>query len=180
MAYAWTPGKPDMPRALQTGNPQHVTRKPRRKLPEHVHIDPEQLHGAEKLFQETSEDHNSVNTYYKMDHSTKADCIVIRADDSCIKWMYPDGARQCARAYACGIQPPMTPFVKKCANCDGSLRTIHTVPPELVPSVPNAPVPPGDVVALWQRRVQKGDKDGANEICSLLRQGRLICVYPFL
>lgn len=180
MPYRWTLGPPDMSMALHTGDPRHVTRPPKRKDPEeHIHgIREEELHGAEIILEEYSADHNSRNTYYRLEECMPADCVVTRADDPRIKWRYSRGSRQCARPYMEGLQPSTTPFVKKSADRNGSLRTIHTVPPELVPSAPNEPVPPGDVVALWQRRVQNGDKDGAAEICSLLRTGGHICVYP--
>ena len=167
--------------ALQAGDPRYVTRAPKRRRGEHTHISKATqalLHGAEIILEEYSADHGSVNTYYRLEEGMAADCVVTRADDPRIEWRYPQGSRQCARPYIQGLQPSSTPFVKKSTDPHGSLRTIHTVPPELVPSVPNAPVPPGDVVALWQRRVQNGDKDGAAEICSLLRTGGHICVYP--
>jgi len=179
MPYDSTQGDPSFAEAMSTGNPRHLTRRRRSYIAsEHMHTDALNKDGdAQLVLEENSDEHGSCNRYWKLSSPIPANCTVVLASDPRITWRYDrHSARQSARAYIEGLDHGTTVYVKQCMDLkDGSHRTTHPIPVELVPPKPNVEMPPGDVVALWNRRVYSGGN--AAGILALLQKGDPICVY---
>lgn len=179
MPYTWSSGKPDIQQVIITGDPRWATRTPRNKggVEDHVSVVFSE-EDAQIVVVEESDDHNSINTYYKVQEEIPTKTIVLPATDERIRWEYDKSSRQSARPYVSGVGPQTTLYIKKCVDRDsGKLRSMFAVPKELVPTDESYRPPPGDVIALMNRRMMAGDKSGVHSLQERLSTGGRICVY---
>ena len=176
MPYEFTPGDPDIRRALFELDPKHCTRKPRKaRGHEHLQLDDKVFEGAVQLFTETSVEHGSRNVYYRLAAPVDANCTVLPATDPRITWRYDGSSRQSARPYIRGLRHGTTEFAKRCFDlATNKVRTQHSIPAQLVPKYDGDVVPPGDPVAYWNRLKLAGLDDAS--IVGVLCGGK-VCVY---
>lgn len=179
MPYAYTDGQPDLKRALADLDPRHCTRAPRMAVKaEHMTLDGAAFEGAVEVHSEASEEHGSINTYYRLRSPAEANCTVLPVTDPRIEWRYDDSSsRQSARPYIKGLVHGTTESGKRAVDAKRKhVRTQHSVPARLVPQHEGDTVPPGDPIALWNRLKWAGLDDAA--LVGVLCGGD-VCVYSY-
>lgn len=184
-----TPGSPDMTRAIAENDPRHVTRE-RMQNKRKYHVAPtpiEQIRrkGALKL-KWTDTIHQSHNELFLVPKcmAQPLNVCIRKANDPSLTWRFDDkGPRQSARAYTrtrLRSDPQSTQYVRIATQLEGKGNIYSTFLHPVIAAAlleHDAYVPPGDVVARWNRARARGNADEAARMHGILRDGLPICVY---
>lgn len=174
MPYDHTNLAPDFAKVLETGDPKHCCRPPRRsRRNRHIHTylpGP----GDKALLTRFNRVHGSEDTYYRVLVPRRCNVTVRPANDPEIQWLYDDSARQCARAYVAKPASPATTNMVKVSRRKGRI-TATAVHPTCWDHIidPDKREIPGDVVALLSLL----SPDERTEEIGVLRNGGMITCY---